>query len=246
MSFSALVHSEWIKVRSLRSHVGALAAVPLGTAAVSALLCGARVRTGQGAAALDPLELSYSGLTFGQMAAVAFGAMVMGAEYRNGALRVSLSAVPRRGRFYAAKLAVTGGLALAVGAATSLLAFFTGRALLDRSAGISVPDALRAMVGCELYVCLVAVLAAGLTALLRSLTGALGILVPLFLILPFVLGDPSKGGGAADYLPDRAGRQILLQDPTGSLGPWSGMAVLVGWAALAAAAGWWAVRRRDA
>jgi hypothetical protein len=49
-----------------------------------------------------------------------------------------------------------------------------------------------------------------------------------------------------EFLPDRVVLQILLQDPSGTLGPWIGMAVPAAWTALAAAAGWWALRRRYA
>lgn len=78
------------------------------------------------------------------------------------------------------------------------------------------------------------------------MTGALSLLVPLFLILPFLIVDVSRDSSAAEFLPDRAGQQILLQDPAGTLGPGSGMAVLAVWSALATAAGWWALRRRGA
>jgi hypothetical protein len=50
----------------------------------------------------------------------------------------------------------------------------------------------------------------------------------------------------ADFLPDHAGQQVLRQDPVGTLGPWTGLAVTAGWAAAALLAGWWALRRRDA
>ncbi|MGK4585761.1 ABC transporter permease [Kitasatospora sp. HPMI-4] len=242
MPVTALLHSEWLKVRSLRSQLTALAAVPLGTVVVSALLCGAGPRPGTVA---DPLQLSYGGVTFGQMAAVAFGAMVMGAEYRDGALRLWLTAAPGRGRFYAAKLAVVGGLSLIVGLVTGLLALLTGKALLSHP-DIGGTVALRSVLGCALYTALVGVFAMGLTAVVRGLTGALCVLVPLFTILPFILGTASGRGSATDFLPDQAGRQILLQHPAGALGPWSGMAVLIAWAALAVAAGWWTLNSRDA
>ncbi|MFF4183131.1 hypothetical protein ACFYZ9_08075 [Streptomyces sp. NPDC001691] len=56
----------------------------------------------------------------------------------------------------------------------------------------------------------------------------------------------SQGGGAAHFRPDRADRKVLLQDPAGPLGAWSGMAARAGWAALPVAVGRWAPWRRDA
>ncbi|MFD9633834.1 ABC transporter permease [Streptomyces violascens] len=248
MPFPAVLHTEWIKIRSLRSLVGSLLTVPVATAGLSLLVCAALGRPQPGSTDFDPVLFSYYGLNFGQLAAIIFSVIAMAGEYKNAGIRISLAAVPNRTLFYGAKLAVIGGCVLAVGLLASLISFLGGQALMDRGFGIGIadPGALRAVVGCAVYLALISLLSAGVAALLRSVTGALSLLVPLFLILPFVVGDMSQGGGAADFLPDRAGRQILLQDPAGTLGPWSGMAVLAAWTALATAAGWWALRRRDA
>ncbi|WP_369381203.1 ABC transporter permease [Streptomyces sp. cg36] len=248
MSFPAVLHAEWIKVRSLRSLVGSLITVFLATAGLTVLACATLGRPEPGSTDFDPVLFSYYGLNFGQMAALTFGATAMAAEYRNGAIRISLGAVPDRGLFYRAKLSVIGGLTLAVGLVTSLTSFLSGQALMDKGFGIGIrdPGALAAVVGCSVYLALLSLLAAGLAALLRSVTGAMSVLVPLFLIVPFVVRDVSKGGGAADFMPDRSGRQILLLHPDGPLGAWSGMAVLAAWTGLAVMAGWWALRRRDA
>ncbi|MER6618495.1 ABC transporter permease [Streptomyces xantholiticus] len=179
-----------------------------------------------------PRALSFFGLNFGQIAAICFGSIAVAGEYRGGAVRVSLAAVPRRGVFYGAKLAVVGLLALAVGLVTSTTCFFLGRiALGDRGVGIGAPGALRAAVGCGLYLALITLFAAGLAAALRSAPAVMGILIPFLLMLSFVLGDVSQGGGWVDFLPDRAGQQILLQHPDGPLNPWTGTGVLVLWVA---------------
>jgi hypothetical protein len=246
MSFPAVVHGEWIKVRSLRSTTGSLISIFFATTAVSVLICATLSRSESGGADFDPVRISYDGLSFGQLAAITFGAMAMAGEYRNAGIQVSLAAVPNRGLFYAAKLAVVGGLALVVGLVTSLVCFLSGQALIGAGVGIGDRGALRAVIGCGLYFACVALLATGLAALLRSVTGVLTLLIPLFLFLPFVIGDVSGDGSIADFFPDSAGRQILVQDPSGALGPWTGMAVLAGWAAAAVLAGWFALRRRDA
>ncbi|WP_338899514.1 ATP-binding cassette domain-containing protein [Streptomyces sp. TG1A-60] len=119
----------------------------------------------------------------------------------------------------------------------------TDAALGDRASGLSAAEALRGVVGCGVYLTLMALLAAGLTALLRSGVATLGILVPFLLIVSFVVGGVS--GGVADFLPDKAGQVILHETSDGALGAWSGLAVTAVWAALALAAGAWGVRRRD-
>ncbi|MGY0487974.1 ABC transporter permease [Streptomyces sp. WG-D5] len=241
---TAVLRAEWIKIRSLRGSFGSLLAVFVATLAVTTL---AFATIGQAEAddGGDLLFGAFYALNFGQIAALAFGATAVSSEYLNGALRVSLSAVPNRTLFYGAKMAVIGGCGLAVGLLTSFAAFLVGQAFMGPyTLGLGDPGAVRACVGGGVYLALMALFAAGLTAVLRSAVAVLSILVPFLLIVSFVVGDVA--GSAADYLPDRAGQQVLRQHAEGSLGPWGGLAVTALWAAAAVVAGWWTVRRRDA
>ncbi|WP_428957731.1 ABC transporter permease [Streptomyces sp. cg35] len=244
VSTTAVLHSEWIKIRSLRGSLGSLLAVFVATVAITALVS-ATVGRAEADNGDDPLFGAFYALNFGQIAALAFGATAVSGEYLNGALRLSLAAVPDRTLFYGAKMAVVGGSALVTGTATSFTAFLAGQAFLGTDAlGLDDPGALRACAGGGLYLALMALLAAGLTAVLRSAVVVLSILVPFLLIVSFVVGDVA--GSAADFLPDHAGQQVLRQDPVGALGPWTGLAVAALWSAAAVLAGWWTVRRRDA
>lgn len=242
MSASAVLRSEWIKIRSVRSVFGSLAAVLLVTMAVT-VLTAATV----GRAEADDAELlfgAFYALNFGQIAAISFGATAVSAEYANGALRMSLAAVPRRTLFYVVKMCLVGTAALAVGFVTSFGAFLAGQLFMgDDAIGLSEPGALRAAFGGGIYLALMALFAAGLTFLLRSAVAVLSVLIPFILIVSFVVGDVA--GSVADYLPDRAGQLVLHQHPEGSLDPWTGLAVTAAWAAATLLAGWWALRRRD-
>ncbi|MET7523263.1 ABC transporter permease [Streptomyces sp. NPDC005248] len=245
MSTLAVLRSEWIKIRSVRSVAGSLTAVFLATLAVTVL---AFATVGQAEADnpdADPVFGAFYALNFGQIAAISFGATALSSEYLNGALRVSLSAVPRRDLFYAAKMSLVGALALVIGLVTSFTAFLVGQLFMGKYAiGLGEPGALRAALGGGIYLALMALLAAGLTALLRSAVAVLSLLIPFILIVSFVVGDIA--GGVAQYLPDRAGQLVLQQNPEGSLGPWTGLAVTAAWASAALLTGWWAMRRRDA
>ncbi|MFE9673784.1 ABC transporter permease [Streptomyces sp. NPDC006259] len=240
MKFTPALHAEWIKIRTLRSQVATLCAVLLATVALSLLAA-----ADADAADADALFTAFFGVGFGQIAAVAFGTTAVAAEFQGGALGVSLTAVPRRGRWFAAKATAIALPVLAVGLATGLLSWAVGRAVLGgRATTFGTAEGLRAAVGCGLYLTLMALLAAGLTAVLRSGVAALGILIPFLLIVSFVVGDMS--GSVADFLPDRAGQVALHGSWEGSLGPWTGLTVTALWTAAALAAGAWRVRRRDA
>ena len=240
-----VVHSEWIKMRSLRSMVGSLVAIPLLTVGLSALVCffvkPAKIESPD----FDPLELSFYGLTFGQVAAISFGTLVFSQEFHHSGLRVWLSAVPRRGVLYGSKMAMTGSVVLAVGLLSGFTTLLLGQALIGE-AGIGITDtgALRAAVGSGIYLALMALFAAGLTALLRSGVAVLGVLIPFLLLVPFIFTDLASGVGK--YLPNRAGQLLAQQDPQGPIGPWAGLGVTALWVGAAVLAGWFAVSRRDA
>lgn len=241
MPFAPVLHSEWLKIRTLRSLVAGLGALVLVTAAFSALAG----LDNSADADFDPLFSAFFGVSFGQIAAITFGAQAVSSEFQGGALRVSLSAVPQRGRWFAAKATAIGVPVLAVGLLTGCVSLAVGKAVLgDRASGLSWGEGLRGVVGCGIYLALMALLAAGLATLLRSGVATLSILIPFLLIVSFVVGDVS--GSAADFLPDKAGQVALHETWGGALGPWTGLAVTAVWAGAALLAGAWSVRRRDA
>ncbi|MET7452840.1 ABC transporter permease [Streptomyces sp. NPDC005574] len=240
MEFLPALHAEWIKIRTLRSLVGSLCTVLVVTASLAALAA-----LDADDEAFDPLFSVFFGLTFGQLAAIVFGATAVSSELRQGSLRSALTAVPRRGHWFAAKAVAIAVPSLAVGLLAGAASLAVGRAALGADArGLSWSEGLRGAVGCGLYLTLMALFAAGLTAVLRSGVATLGILIPFLLIVSFVVGDISSS--VADFLPDRAGQVVLHETWDGALGPWTGLAVTALWASAALLAGAWSVRRRDA
>ena len=236
MPFTPVLHAEWIKIRTLRSLVGGLAAILVATVAFSALASADADDT-------DPLFSVFFGISFGQIAATAFGTSAVSSEFRGGALRLTLAAVPDRRRWFAAKATAIALPVLATGLLTGLVTMLVGKSVLGAS-GPTWTEGLRGAVGCGLQLTLMALFAAGLTAVLRSGVATLSVLIPFLLIVSFVIGDMSSG--VADLLPDRAGQVALHSTHDGILGPWTGLAVAALWAAAALSAGAWSVRRRDA
>ena len=116
MTHAPVLHSEWLKIRTLRSLPAALLALFAVTTAFSAL-AGA---DGADDPESDPLFTALSGVLPGQIAAVSFGALAMAAEYRGGALRLSLAAVPRRGLWFAAKATAVAVPVLLTGLVTAV------------------------------------------------------------------------------------------------------------------------------
>ncbi|MER6836102.1 ABC transporter permease [Streptomyces cellulosae] len=241
MPFAPVFRSEWLKIRTVRSLLATLFALFAVTTAFSALA--SLEPADQGA---DPLFTALSGTALGQVAAVAFGSLAVSAEYREGAaVRLSLTAVPRRGLWFGAKTAAIAAVVLVVALVTSLAALFAGLAGLgDAADGPTTAESVRGVGGGAVYLTLMALFAAGLATLLRSGVATLSVLVPFILIVSFVVGDAL--GAVADFMPDRAGQAVLRAEPDGTLGPWTGLAVTACWTAAALLAGAWRLRRQDA
>ncbi|MFE2143513.1 ABC transporter permease [Streptomyces sp. NPDC059456] len=240
-----VLHSEWIKIRSLRGTFGALIAILVATAGIQVLTAAAVGQAEADSLGADPLLGAFYGVNFGQIAAFAFGASALSAEFQGGALRTSLTAVPSRTRFYLSKIAVVGVLAFLVGQVAGLLTFVLGQAVMGQYAqSLGDPGTVRAVFGSGVYLTLMALFAAGLTAVLRSAAVVLSILIPFVVMVPFIVGQAA--GGAAEFLPDQAGQLVMHLEFSGRLGPWSGLGVLALWVLAALVGGWVAVRRRDA
>ncbi|WP_217242064.1 ABC transporter permease [Streptomyces sp. AC555_RSS877] len=241
MPFAPVLRAEWLKIRTLRSLWGALLAVFAATTAFSSLAGVSETSDPE----FDPLFMALSGVAPGQIAAISFGALAVSSELHGGGLRSALTAVPQRGRWFAAKVTSVAVPALLVGLLTAFAALVVARAGLgDAASGLSVGEQARGVVGSGIYLMLMALFAAGLTALLRSGVATLSLLIPFVLVVSFVVGDAA--GTLADFLPDKAGQVVLHQTYDGTLGPWSGLAVTTLWTAAALVAGAWSVHRRDA
>jgi ABC-type transport system involved in multi-copper enzyme maturation permease subunit len=200
----------------------------------------------------DPLFATFYSLSIGQLALVVFGVTVTGGEYSTGMIASSLTAVPRRSLFYAAK--ITAGLLAAAGTAlvTVTATFLVAQqALGPHRISPAAPGALRAAVGACLYLTLICALAMGLAAILRSPAMALALLMPLLFLDSQGLGNVPGLQKFTDYLPDQAGAVIAHLSGTGTghfsrpFGPWTGMAIMAAWTAAALACGYLVLARTD-
>jgi len=253
---TAVLRSEWTKIRSVRSTVWTLALAFLVTFVLGGVICLVFNNTFDTLSAedqltFDPTNTSFFGMSLGQLALIVFGVLVIATEYSTGMIRASLAAVPQRGTFYVSKVAVAGALALVVGMVTSFLTFFLGQALLgSHRASIGDPGVLRAVFGAGLYMTLLVLFCVGTAAMLRSPMLGLGILMPFFFLVSPILAAVPKVKTVARYFPDQAGQKIMqvvpnVDDHT-SYGPWGGILIMAVWVAAALVGGYVVLRERDA
>ncbi len=197
---------------------------------------------------------------------VVIAAMFITVEYRRGLIRTTLAASPRRGRLLAAKAVVIGLLTFLLGTAAVALAVIVG-SRISRHAGTYVlpvgwPAEAQVILGTGAMLAVASVLALSIgTVLRRSVATVTAVIVAI--VLPYILG-------VSGILPAGASEWILRVTPAAAfaieqsvpqyqqvvghyappdyfpLAPWSGFAVLCGYAAMAMALALYLLRRRDA
>ena len=251
---SRVVVSEWTKFRSVRSTVYTLLAAVFFMVGLGALF--SAITAGQ-PGGLEPgqsaVSTSLSGTIFAQLAIGVLGVLLISGEYSTGMIRSSLTVVPRRLPMLWGKLAVFTGVVFLTTLIASLAAFFVGQLLFSGQhldASLSDPDALRSVVGSALYLTVAGVTALALGALLRNTAAAITTFVAVFFVIPplTLLLPASLTDQFVQYLPSNAGTGIMgagfgVAHP---LAPWTGFAVLCGYAVVLIGFAAWRLRRADA
>ena len=202
----------------------------------------------------------------GLMAIVVIAALAMTAEYRRGMIRITLSAAPRRGRVLAAKAIVLGLITFVAGLPATLIVVTVGIRLSHERGAYVLPvpwtTEVRVIVGTAALLGLAAVLALAIGAIVRR--GAVAVaLVIVGIVLPYVLAaggilplgaaewllrvTPAAAFSIQDSIPQYPQATASYTPPTYlPLAPWTGFAVLCGYAAAAMALAILLLRRRDA
>ena len=133
--------SEFTKLRSVRSTYWTLAAliiVSVGIAAIAGFGIANNIHNNpQNKPGTDATQASLIAFfELGQLIIAVIGAMCITSEYSTGMIRTSMTAMPRRGTVYLAKLIVLTTVALVVSLVTSFISFFVGQAAMSGS-GVS-------------------------------------------------------------------------------------------------------------
>jgi hypothetical protein len=249
-TFGTALHSEWTKIRTVRSTFWTLLVtmvITIGLGVLIALGSSSHPNTDD-----DWTAISMSGLFFGQLVIVVFGAMAITAEYSTGMIRTSLTSQPRRATLFWAKSTVVTAVALAVGLICSFVSFFLATSIYSgHNIHVSLSDqgVLRAVFGGGLYMAASALLAFGLGAIFRhtagGITASVGLLFILFILVQFLPGNWRHDIGK--WIPFNAGLQIISTRPQADmLSPWAGFGVFLVYVAVAVIGGAIVMRGKDA
>src|SRR5215469_1442442 len=216
------IGSEFTKLRSVRSTywtIAAMVIVSVGFAAIAGFAIANNLHNNPAnKAGMDATQASLGGFfELGQLIIAVLGALTITSEYSTGMIRTSLTAMPRRGTVYAAKLLVFSTVTLVVSLVTSFIAFFVGQAAMSGSGvsaslfhSVTIPanavqngpagnvtfsgtivispgTVLTAIIGTALFVTVVALIAFGLGAIIRHTAGAITSAIGLLFVLAIVI-----------------------------------------------------------
>jgi ABC-2 type transport system permease protein len=252
-----LLNSELTKIRSVRSTTWSLAILVVAAVGLNTLIVGVAIANWNTTSAAtrqtylaDPTGFLAAALGIAQIPLCVLAVMVITSEYSTGMIRASVLAVPRRIPMLAAKAAVIGALALAVGEVVAFASFLIAQPIIGHHVPESLDDlsTVRAVAGVGLYLAVLALFAYAIGAIVRH-TGAAITAVVGFIVVARTLGGllPGSAGQHINaYLPANAGLLITNahQEATVLLSPWQGFGVFCLWtAALLAVAGFLLARR---
>jgi ABC-2 type transport system permease protein len=252
-----VLHSEWIKLRTLRSTFYTLIAAMVALIGFGALFCAVTANRWphmhvSERASFDPALTSLRGFYLAQLAVGVLGVLVISGEYATGMIRATLSAVPRRLPVLWAKAGLYSAVTWVLMTVGALVAFLVGQALLSSrhiDTTLSAPGVTRMVLGAGLYLTVVGLLGVAIGALVRNTAGGIATVFGLLLVLPALAEalPTSWGNDISPYLPSNAGQALIsLHREAHTLAPWTGFLVFCLYALVALAGAAVLLKRRDA
>ncbi|MFJ3624072.1 ABC transporter permease subunit [Streptomyces iakyrus] len=244
-----VLRSEWHKLWTLRSTWITLAVTSLLTAAMGAGLGAAYDGSGEGG--MDPVMFALLGTQFATINLGVLGILATAGEYSTGQIRATMTAVPRRLPVLWSKAAVLAAVVLPLTLATNLLTFPLAQSFLtgtDLSAALGDPGVLRALAGNAVGLTLLAVLALGIGALLRSVPTAIGAFIGLVMILPEILAMLPYAfvDDAVRYFPGKALEALTTAQPQpGAASPGASLLAMLLWTTAVLTVAAVVLRRKD-
>ncbi|AWS40951.1 hypothetical protein [Streptosporangium sp. 'caverna'] len=176
---------------------------------------------------------------------VAVAVFAAGSEYREGQLRVSLTAVPDRDRLFAAKLAASTTISLLASIPVVLPGYVLQHAPAWGNGDATAGDAAAGLAALLVVYLLLSVIGYGFAGVSRSVVTPIAVLF----ITPVLISPALQGSlpAVVRFLPHEAALSFLdlPLDPSMAIGRGAGLAVLTAWATVFAAAARRFFVRRD-
>ena len=255
-NFWDTLSSEWSKLISLRFTqitLGLGLAISLATAAIASVAIGSTET--QWPEQFHPATFSMIGNIFSLIIYSVFGVMVMAGEYSSGMIRLTLTATPRRGRVFAAKLILVSSIVLVFGLITTVGMFLITQMILSAYgmplAGLEDADTRGIVLGLGVAMPFFPVIGLSLAVLLRNTAGAITTVLAL-LWLPQIFGEVLPMWWRENIVSRLPGASVdsftigHLVDSSSNTDPALGAVTAALWLLLFLGGAWLMLLRRDA
>lgn len=258
---SRAIRAEWTKLRSVPSTTWTAVAVVGITVGLTAFMAAAGstdANEAGGPGDDDVVVNALFGVWLGQIAVVVLGAVAATSEFATGTIGATLSAIPRRGMAFGAKVAIVAVVALVLATAASVSSFLVAQPLLHEGGynppayphvSLADPFVVRAVVGTALYLTLVALFAVGVATIVRhaaaAITVAVGLVLAPSVLLGFFTGSIRE---LMQWISPVAGMSIQItreRFDNPPYGPWVGLGITAAWTLTVLLVAAWTLRRRD-
>lgn len=253
LSFGGILHSEWVKLRSLRSTIwsfGLLFTTILGLGfLISQLYTSTEGMSGHVFQPSVVVNSITTGGIIGQLLVAVLGVLLIGGEYSTGQIRSSFAAVPNRLPVLAAK-AIVFATTTFIASLSALVATYFVCAPVFAGKGVdsSIWDWAIAgpILGLAAFLSLLGVISMGIGAIVRSTAGGIAASLGLILVVPSVLQvmRADWATAVANTLPSIMGKQLFYFG--GDAEPWQAALVLLAWVAAFFSIAVALIKKRDA
>lgn len=257
------IHSEWVKLRSLRGTwigMATVAVVMIGFGAIASAVSSGSVAPPDGGGNgpgpfgdASPLSTVLTGSMFAVLLIGVLGSLAGAREYSSRMIVATVAAVPRRWQIVVAKTVALAFVVVPTALVAVIGAYSAGMGILSANgaATVSLSDdgVLTSLLGMAGYITAIALLGLGLGILLRNVAGTIGVVVGGIMILPNIAGAllPDSWDTVLRFLPSSAASAFTEVAAAGSstLSAGAGVAVLGAWVVAALVAAMATMHRRD-
>lgn len=252
--FTDTLASEWIKLVAVRSTYITLG-LGVGLSILTTAIAMLAIPPDQWPADVDARVFWLVGNIFTLIVFAVFGVLTASREYSSGTIRLTLTATPRRGRVFLAKLLLTALVTLVAGSITMIGMFAIAQVVNGAYGrpvvGIGDPGIARLILGMSLTTPFFPVIGLALGVLMRSTAGAITTVLAL-IWLPTIFGEVLPLWWQTNIISLLPGTAVdsftiahLIDEPFHK-DPLAGMAIVCAWLIAIVGAGYIAFVRRDA
>lgn len=252
LSFTGMLSSEWIKLRSLRSTIWTYLSIVIATLLIPTLIylaiSSSGFLAGSDSSSNVAAHIATSSFSITQLIVVVLGVLTIGGEYSTGMIKSTFVAVPKRTFAVIAKITILFITSFILTLVAGFIAMVLTTTMLNSQGYEFNPVSainLESVFLFGLFNSLIAVVGFGIAAILKSTPGGLAVSLGLLLVMPGVLTiiPSSFTRTLSEYLPGALFNDSL--DPNNGFSAVGASLIMLAWAVVLTTTATLLIKNRD-